>query len=192
FFAAVLGARTEARLSLILRGYLVSAVIASLAAIVGYFRLVPHLDALFLLYDRARGTFNDPNVLGAFLVLPGLIALQTVLIGRRAAIGGAVLLALFATALLLSFSRGAWGQFVVAGSLVMLLTFITGPTSNERARVILLALIGMATLAAFIATLLSIDVVADLFKERANLEQSYDLGHTGRFGRYLPAGLPPP
>ncbi len=28
---------------------------------------------MFMLYGRARGTFNDPNVLGAFLVLPSLL-----------------------------------------------------------------------------------------------------------------------
>ena len=32
--------------------------------------------------------------------------------------------------------------------------------------------------------LLSIDIVADLFKQRASLEQSYDLGAQGRFARY--------
>ena len=34
------------------------------------------------MYDRAHATFNDPNVLGAFLVLPALLALQRVLNGR--------------------------------------------------------------------------------------------------------------
>jgi hypothetical protein len=36
-----------------------------------------------------------------------------------------------------------------------------------------------------LAALLSIEKVATLFKERASLEQSYDVGHLGRFGRYL-------
>ena len=36
---------------------------------------------MFLLYDRARGTFNDPNVLGAFLVLPALLAFQRICSG---------------------------------------------------------------------------------------------------------------
>jgi hypothetical protein len=37
----------------------------------------------------------------------------------------------------------------------------------------------------FVAALLSIDQVADLFRERATLDQRYDTGHSGRFGRYL-------
>jgi hypothetical protein len=40
-------------------------------------------------------------------------------------------------------------------------------------------------LAAFITALLSIDQVAQLFRERASLEQSYDVGHFGRFGRHV-------
>ena len=40
-------------------------------------------------------------------------------------------------------------------------------------------------MALLLAALLSIDQVADLFKERAALEQSYDIGHLGRFGRYI-------
>jgi len=36
----------------------------------------------------------------------------------------------------------------------------------------------------FVGALLSIDVVAELFKQRASLEQSYDVGEQGRFARY--------
>ena len=54
---------------------LIAGVIASLAARRGLFPShSAALSELFLLYDRARGTFKDPNVLGAFLVLPALVA----------------------------------------------------------------------------------------------------------------------
>ena len=56
---------------LLMRGYVAARSIASLVAIAGYFHLFGGVSDMFLLYDRARGTFNDPNVLGAFLVLPG-------------------------------------------------------------------------------------------------------------------------
>ncbi len=52
--------------------------IASLAGIAGYFHLVPGGYDLLTLYDRARGYLQDPNVLGAFLILPALFALQSV------------------------------------------------------------------------------------------------------------------
>jgi hypothetical protein len=185
FFAAMLGVNTEARLNALTRGCLIGGVIASLAAIIGYFRVFPSLNDMLLLYDRARGTFKDPNVLGAFLVLPTLLALQPVVCGRfRQAAKGALLVCLFVPAILLSFSRAAWGQMVYTAILMLALTFITSRSPAQRLRFVLLSLTGVVVLAAFIAALLSIDIVADLFKQRASFEQSYDLGAQGRFARY--------
>src|SRR5262245_4985079 len=58
FFAAMLGENTENRLRHLLGGYTMAGAVAALAAVVGYFHVVPATD-LFVLYDRARGTFND-------------------------------------------------------------------------------------------------------------------------------------
>ena len=185
FYAAMLGTNTERRLALLLQGYMLAAVVAAIVGILAYFRALGSYSDLFLLYDRARGTFNDPNVLGAFLILPALLAFQRVLIGRvPAVIGGIILLAVIAPALLLSFSRGAWGQFAFGSLLLMVLTFITTHSSKQRLRIILVALVGVMVLALFVVALLSIDRVAELFKARAALEQSYDAGPMGRFGRY--------
>ena len=82
FFAMVISEDTSARLDMLRRGLVVGAVIASLAGIAGYFNLVPGGRDLLTLYDRARGTFKDPNVLGAFLILPALLALQSVVTDR--------------------------------------------------------------------------------------------------------------
>ena len=185
FFAMMLGVNTEARLNALMRGCLIGGVIASLAAIIGYFRVFPSLNDLLLLYDRARGTFKDPNVLGAFLIFPTLLALQPIIAGNfRQALRGALLLGLFVPAILLSFSRAAWGQMVYTSIIVLGLTFVTTRRPSQRLRIVLLSLTGVVVLAAFIAALLSIDIVAELFKQRASLEQSYDLGAQGRFARY--------
>jgi hypothetical protein len=88
-------------------------------------------------------------------------------------------------ALLLSFSRGAWGAFAFAALLLMMLTYITSRSANERMRIVIIAVLGVVAFAGFIAAILSVDQVAALFKERASLDQSYDVGHTGRFGRHL-------
>ena len=85
FFAMVVSEDTTARLDMLRRGLTVGAMIASLAAIAGYFNLVPGGHDLLTLYDRGRGTFKDPNVLGAFLILPSLFVLQSVVSGRFAA-----------------------------------------------------------------------------------------------------------
>ena len=83
FFAMVISEDTAARLDMLRRGLVIGAVIAALAGIAGYFNLVPGGRDLLTLYDRARGTFKDPNVYGAFLVLPALFALQSVVSDRR-------------------------------------------------------------------------------------------------------------
>lgn len=185
FFAAALTANTEQRLNALMRGYTAAALLASVCGILGYFRLVPFAD-LLLRYGRARGTFNDPNVLGAFLVLPMLLALQRTMLGNfmQALRSGAVL-AVMLLALLLSFSRGAWAYFGAAAALLMLFMLITSRSAKERFRIIVLAALGTAALALFVVALLSVEQVAALFQERASLDQSYDTGHLGRFGRHL-------
>jgi len=50
---------------------------------------------------------------------------------------------------------------------------------------VLIAIAGAAAMVLMLTALLSIERVADLFKERAAFDQSYDLGHLGRFGRYV-------
>ena len=186
FFAAMLGTNTPQRLALLMRGTMLAAIVASLAAVIGYFHVVPALSELFVRFDRARGTFNDPNVLGAFLVLPILFTLQRLLIGRlRSAWRAALLLALFSSALLLSFSRGAWGQCVIGAIVLMMLHFVTSSSRVERLRIVLVAVIGLAGLVAFLTALLAIDQVGELFRQRASFGQSYDVGHFGRFGRHV-------
>jgi O-antigen ligase len=186
FYAGMLGTNTERRLDSLMRGYVAAAVIASLVGIGAYFHMFGQASDMLLLYDRARGTFNDPNVLGAFVILPGLLAFQRVLVGRPSDIlrGGLVLLVLMA-GLLLSFSRGAWAQFALCAMLLMGLTFITSRSPQQRVRIITMALLGVFVLAALLVALLSIGKVAQLFEVRASLEQSYDIGHLGRFGRYF-------
>jgi O-antigen ligase len=183
FYAGMLGINTRRRLDLLMSGYLTAAVIAALAAIIGYFQLIGGAADLFVLYGRARGTFNDPNVLGAFLVLPSLLTLQSMLAGRRF-VRNTVLLLIMLAALLLSFSRGAWGQFVFAATMMMALTFFTSRLGIERVRILVVAMLGVVAVTVLVAALLSLPQVADLFTERASLEQSYDIGRYGRFGRY--------
>jgi len=183
FYAAMLGANTQRRLDFLMRGYLAAAMVTSLIAIAAYFHAFGDKSDLFLLYNRARGTFNDPNVLGAFLVLPALLVFQRILAGRRLLRSAFMLMVLLA-ALLLSFSRGAWGVLVFSALVMMALTFVTSRSPAERFRIVLIAIAGLMVIVLLIAALLSIEKVAQLFTERASLEQSYDIGRYGRFGRY--------
>jgi hypothetical protein len=188
FFAALIAQDPRAFVPL-LRGTMVAAAIAAIAAVVGYAQVVPALSDLFLRYGRARGTFNDPNVLGAFLILPMLVVMGGIFTGRRGMLSACLLLALFASALLLSFSRGAWAQAAFAALLMMALSFLTSRSGAERLRILLMAGVGAALLAGVIVLLLSIDSVATLFAQRFALEQGYDVGQFGRFGRHILSAL---
>jgi hypothetical protein len=186
FYAAILSTNTQARLDHLLRGYLAAALIAAAAGIVAYFHLFGSLSDPFVLYGRARGTFNDPNVLGAFLVLPAALLFQRILIGRASAVvGNGILLLVLLAGLFLTFSRAAWGQFGLVALVVMGLSIVTARSAKSRIRIVTIAIIGAVMGAIFLGALLSIHQVADLFNERATLDQSYDVGHFGRFGRYV-------
>jgi len=67
--------------------------------------------------------------------------------------------------------------------LMMTLMFITSLSSRQRRRIVVFALVGVVALTILIVALLAIEQVGQLFRERANLEQNYDVGPLGRFGR---------
>jgi hypothetical protein len=189
FFAVALTDDTARRADILLRGYIVCAVITSIVAVVTYFRLVPGWEP-FIYASRARSTFKDPNVFGPFLILPALIVLQRMLVGglRAFVLNGAIALVI-AAGLFLSFSRGAWGHFGASALVMLTFTYLTTRSGAQRLRIVVVAAIGAAMIAAFLLALLSLDVVAELFKERASLVQNYDAGHLGRFGRHILGAL---
>ncbi|MFB9267813.1 O-antigen ligase family protein [Bradyrhizobium erythrophlei] len=186
FFAMVISEDTEARLDMLRRGLVVGGMIASIAGVAGYFHLVPGGYDLLTLYDRARGTFKDPNVLGAFLILPALFALQSVVsdpLGK--AFRNAIAFGIMALAILLAFSRAAWGALIITSAVTLLLMVLTSRSQTQRTRIIVMALIAVVIAVALVAVLLSLDSVAQMFKQRASFDQSYDEGRFGRFGRHI-------
>ena len=190
FYAVALADDTARRADVLLRGYIFCAVITSIIAVLAYFKAIPGWET-FILALRARSTFKDPNVFGPFLVLPGIIVLQRMMFGRlRDVLVNGAIAAVIAAGLLLSFSRGAWGHFAISAAMMMFFfTFVTTRSNVERLRIIVFAVLAVVALAAFVAALLSIDAVAELFKDRASLVKSYDTGHLGRFNRHLLGGL---
>ncbi|MGB6398871.1 MAG: O-antigen ligase family protein [Bradyrhizobium sp.] len=186
FFAMVVSDDTAARLDMLRRGLIVGAMIASLAAIAGYFNLVPGGHDLLTLYERGRGTFKDPNVLGAFLILPSLFVLQSVVLDRFGkAFRNTIALGILALAILLAFSRAAWGGLVITSAFMLALMVLTSRSSAERSRIIVMAIVAVVAGVTLIAVLLSFDSIAEMFSQRASLDQSYDEGRFGRFGRHI-------
>lgn len=186
FFAMVISEDTEARLDMLRRGLIVGALIAATAGIAGYFKLVPGGHDLLTLYDRARGTFKDPNVLGAFLILPALFVLQSVVSDRLGkSFRSTIAFGIMALAILLAFSRAAWGGLVITSAFMLALMVLTSQSRAQRSRIIAMAVVAAIIAVMLIAVLLSLDTVAQMFKERASLGQSYDEGRFGRFGRHI-------
>ncbi len=171
------------RMRLIMKAYMAAAVIVSVIGTLAYLGLLPGKE-IFLLYGRAKSTFQDPNVYGPFLVLPAMFALQKVLLARprRALFASAIYILLF-IGVFVSFSRAAWGHFAVSSLLVYALVFVLEAKAKDKIRMIILAMVGVLGLTAILGGLLSIDSVRSLFNERFALEQNYDSGSTGRFGR---------
>src|ERR1700760_2436500 len=148
FFAMVLSDDTEARLDMLRRGLIVGAMIASLTAIGGYFNLVPGGHDLLTLYERARGTFKDPNVLGAFLILPALFVLQNVVTARFGkALRNAIAFGVMSLAILLAFSRAAWGGLILPPAAMLALMALTSRSRGERSRIIILTIVAVLTVA---------------------------------------------
>ena len=186
FLAMVVSEDTQARLDMLRRGLTVGAMIASITAIAGYFNLVPGGHDLLTLYDRARGTFKDPNVLGAFLILPALFLLQNVVTARFGkALRSTIALAVIGLAILLAFSRAAWGGLILTSAFMLAMMVLTGRSKAERSRIVIVTLVAALAGVMLIAALLSFDSIADMFRQRASFDQSYDEGRFGRFGRHI-------
>src|ERR1700732_927931 len=186
FFAMVLSEDTAARLDMLRRGLIVGAVIAATSGIAGYFNLVPGGHDLLTLYERARGTFKDPNVLGAFLILPALFVLQSVVSDRLVkSFRSTIALGIMTLAILLAFSRAAWGGLAITSAFMLALMALTSRTRAQRSRIVVMSVVAVIIAATLVAVLLSFDQVNEMFKQRASFDQSYDEGRFGRFGRHI-------
>jgi hypothetical protein len=186
FFAMVVSEDTEARLDMLRRGLIVGGMIAALSGIAGYFNLVPGGHDLLTLYERARGTFKDPNVLGAFLILPALFVLQSVVTDRLGkSFRSTVALGIMALAILLAFSRAAWGGLAITSGFMLALMVLTSPSRARRSRIIVMSVVAVIVVVMLLAVLLSFDSVSEMFRQRASFDQSYDEGRFGRFGRHI-------
>lgn len=184
FFASIMLERTEARLRGLKSGYVLAGLIASLAAIIGYFD-VAGLGSILTRYGRAAGTFKDPNVYSTFIVPPAVFLVQDLLLGRGRTLLRAAGLMVLMIGSLLAFSRGGWGNMAASLLLLALITFLTTPSVRLQARVLLVCALGVVAASALLVAVLSIDAVRVLFEQRASLSQAYDLGETGRFGHQL-------
>ncbi len=182
-FAAFVAKSPRAHTELIFKAWTWAAVAAAFTALVGYFALLPGAYDLFTKFDRASGTFKDPNVLGPFLIAPILYLLHVAL--QRSFLRMIVPLAvigMLSLAVLLTFSRGAWMNLAVALTVYGYLALLTSKRATTRLKLTALLFAGGLFAAGLVAVALTSDTISSMFAERANLAMTYDVGPEGRFG----------
>jgi len=182
--AGFVAADPEPRLKLILYCYVIACLVATAAAFVGYFHIIPSTYDLFTNYDRARGTFKDPNVYSAALA-PAIVTLVWIMLRdntKRALIAAAVALPLL-VGLLISFSRGAWLSTALSIAIVIAIVLIGSRRRTDYLRFATFGVVGIVALITAVGVATQLDgQIQDLLEQRANLDQSYDEGPEGRFG----------
>ena len=183
FFAAVTEA--DPRLfRVIFLSWVASAVVTSVLGMLGYFGAVPGAE-MFTKYGRAAGAFQDPNVFGPFLTLPGIYLLYRVLTGNPLKMAiYAVPLLIVTGGIFLSFSRGAWGLFGASAILLTGFLFLQSDSGKFRLRIVVMSIAAIALLTVALLIVLQIPSIAELFSTRAQLVQDYDGARLGRFARY--------
>jgi len=179
-FACIFSQNTMPRLAAMRAAYVLTASIIALAGITGYFSLFPGAHELFAPFDRALGAFKDPNVFGPFLIWPAMFVIYRTLT-RRVGLADLAVAGILLFALLLSFSRGAWFHFAVSSFVLVALAFLIAPGPQVRLRILALSALSLLALAAILAILLSFESIGEMFRERAQFIQSYDVGEGGRF-----------
>ncbi|MDP4001907.1 O-antigen ligase [Methylobacterium sp. NEAU K] len=185
FFAMFFSDDTHARMELALKAYTASCVFSAALGIVGYLQWLG-IEDLFYKYDRASGTFQDPNVFGSFLTLGALYLMHGLLIGTaRRPLASLAGLLIIVAGIFLSFSRGSWGGSVVAVLLMVGSVYAGSNSARLRRRIVLLTLATVVLGTIAVIALLSIDHVHQMFETRAALTQDYDQGETGRFGNQI-------
>jgi hypothetical protein len=185
-FACLFSDGDLVRLRILHRAYLIAAVCATIVGCLAFFHLVPHWDMFLalsedLLSARVKATFKDPNVYGPFIIFP-LLMLTLRMLTEKITLVAVMLALILLTGLLLSFSRGAWMHFVLSAVVAIAIAFLSAPNTKARGRIVALMLISAIALAIFVAILLSIGSIHDMFLERAKPFQPYDTaGSGGRF-----------
>ena len=186
FIACFLYRHQDRAVNALMNGWLVAALIASTAGILGYFDALGPLSEQFTLHSRAKGTFKDPNVLAPFLVAPALYCVYHA--ATRSAAWCVINLAMLLVLVLgifLSFSRGGWGHFALSGLVAATLWLVTVADQRFKTR-----LVGFTILAGIVLTLalfylLAQEGVAELLAHRFKI-QEYDSSGYGRFaGQFL-------
>lgn len=185
FFIMFFSQDTLTRVRFGLDAYLASCLFAAACGILSYFDALGG-DVFFKMDGRATGVFEDPNLLGSFLILSALSLVHNLLTGRARHVLASLAAALILFAcIFLSFSRGSWAATVVGFGLMIFVTWQTSPSREVRRRIARLSAFALLAAAILIGGLFTLEGVAERFTDRAQVTKDYDEGETGRFGNQI-------
>ncbi len=189
FYASIIHDNPVRMYKIIWNGYIFAAVMAVFLGFIGFLRITPYYEQ-FLFYDRVKGPFKDPNVFGPFLI-PVAVYLILQLENAKGALNFCIrigLLLFVVAGVLLSFSRGAWFNLMLASILYTVLRLVTAKSSADTAGLMkIIGLVVAAILLGAVWAVTTIDDIAQVFSHRAQLVQDYDKGSAGRFDAILVA-----
>jgi O-antigen ligase len=152
--------------------YLAGAVFSAALSSLALFAPVPGAELLTVEGQRAKALFEDPNVYGPYLIPIALILIEEVLTPRLLRMRTTtklVLLLVLLMGLFLSYSRGAWVNFVVAvATMLGVLIMRRGGAKRAVGLLVVLVLAGVA-----IGAVLAVSGSLGFLEERARV-QAYD------------------
>jgi O-antigen ligase len=129
---------------------------------------------------RAKAFLDDPNMYAAFLI-PGMLGCMYLLTRRERPILYSAALALLMFGMMLSFSRAAIVSFLVWGSVYYV---VINRRNLPRATLYAAAVLSVLAIAVMCGSIF-IDGLAEKIADRTTVAKEYDLGHGGRYSRYL-------
>jgi len=161
------------RARIVAGGYLGAAVASAALGAAALLMPLPGSE-LLVSGSRAQALFQDPNVLGAFLVPVALILVEDLLTPRlfhlRPAVKAALIVALV-LGVVLSYSRGAWLNLLLGTVVLLVVLALRRGGGRKVLRVVLLGVL----VSALVATVLAATGSEGLLLERARI-QDYDAG----------------
>jgi O-antigen ligase len=184
-FAALIHEEPERTTQVIAWAWIVAALITALVAIAAYYRVLPDWK-LYIINGRAKGMFKDPNVFGPFLV-PAALFLLSMLgerIGRLWKAGMLAAAGILMFALLISYSRAAWLNFVLAVVIFFGVRVLLERRGAYRLRTIVASVVVAVFFMGVVGWAVSQPEVTEMFVKRARLIQRYD---SERFGTQFQA-----
>jgi O-antigen ligase len=146
-------------------GYAIAGVLAVLLGAFGYYVHSPWQSAL-LLYGRPKGLFKDPNVFGPYLVPMVVYAMsQLVAQGRHRLVNTAVLV-IAAFGVLISFSRAAWLNCILAAVAYLPLRLLSLRSTSERTTLLRRAAMAGLLLVAAAVVIMALPGIRDMIALR--------------------------